>query len=67
MWKLKVKIEGLPDLHTVYGMGMAFPGFNVIEQASSFITKHLDNYLIGKFGVDVEIEEVLIKFEDRLV
>jgi len=64
MWKLLIKVEGKPGWHEVFGMGMAFSGFHIIDQAASFILKNLDAYVVNKFGKLAEIEEISIVFKD---
>jgi hypothetical protein len=66
MWKLLIKLEGQKEWHTVYGMGMAFEGFHILDQASSFMLKSLDAYVVKTFGKDLEIEEVSLKFVDKV-
>lgn len=66
MWKLLIKVEGQEKWHEVFGMGMAFNGFHIIDQAASFILKNLDAYVISKFGKQAEVEEVSIVFKDKV-
>jgi hypothetical protein len=66
MWKLKLKLEGQDKWHTVFGMGMAFSGFHILDQAASFIVKNLDNYVATQFGKNAEVLEVAITFEDKV-
>jgi hypothetical protein len=66
MWKLLIKLEDTEKWHEVYGMGMAFPGFHVIDQAASFIIKNLDAYVLATFGKVAEVEEVSIVFKDKV-
>ncbi len=66
MWKLLIKLEGASDWHEVFGMGMAFGGFHIIDQAASFVIKNLDKYVLEKFGKDAEVLEVSIAFKDKV-
>lgn len=66
MWKLLIRLEGQTEFHTVYGMGMAFDGFHIIDQAASFMLKNLDAYVLKNFGKDFEVEEVSLKFVDKV-
>lgn len=65
MWKIFVKIEGADTWHQVNGMGMIFPGFHIIDQALSFMSKNLDKYITTNFGTNAELAEVSIRFEDK--
>ena len=65
MWKLLIKLEGQDKFLEVYGMGMTFPGFHVMEQAASFMLTHLDKYVISTYGKLAEIKEVQLTFQDN--
>lgn len=66
MWKLLIRLEGNTNFHEVNGMGMPFAGFHIIDQAISFMQKNLDAYVLKNFGKDVELEEVTLKFQDKV-
>jgi hypothetical protein len=65
MWKLLIRIEGQKEFHTVFGAGMPFGGFHILDQAASFMLRQLDGYITSKFGPDADVAEVVLKFEDK--